>query len=629
MAVEFTAAVGALMRLKRLFARTIKPARDALTFALSALLLAASPAWADDPPPLTIGVPGPVILNESGQPYTSGNGTTTTQLQAVVVSSERGLNIPFTNLTGVDPNYFLPTQIVYQVVANAPQFLTVGNSTGRYEFETGSASLPIIDSQFPNETFSDSRAYRLFETNTINTVNVGGGVTATIRAGGVERASATAASAADAQSQALGQLRALNLPGRRLPAIVTSSGVVESVSESRVSAITARDTYVATIVTFGPEQIVIGARGRCEQFVTNCQGGLTYAVGDDETNYNTYLLEDVYVTNTITRTITSSGEIVLDIPFAAYGRVHPAAQTMAFEQSGAFLTRALHSGNARPTAPLGDAQQRWSVFLEGARRSSDFDADGAVAASDGDFTGARGGFTFAATPALTLGAIGESGDWSWALHDAVLPEHADDAQTWRFGGFASWRPQSWRIALAGFGGQARVRSLASSSLGGGTSTALYDADVYGAGAEIGYAIPVQGLTVTPNVGVDWLGWRAPAFEETGGLAPLSVASASRDQKRFHFGVSADYEAARWNIGGYVRGTYVDGDRTGLVIASDGVSAPGSFVIEGPASDRRQAEIGAHIDYAPRPDVVLSLSGDARGGEQSQSYGLQWGLRIAL
>lgn len=47
---------------------------------------------------------------------------------------------------------------------------------------------------------------------------------------------------------------------------------------------------------------------------------------------------------------------------------------------------------------------------------------------------------------------------------------------------------------------------------------------------MGRDFAMNGLTVTPSVGVDWLRWDAGAFREEGGLALLNIAGATRDQR---------------------------------------------------------------------------------------------------
>ncbi|MFT4028171.1 MAG: autotransporter outer membrane beta-barrel domain-containing protein [Novosphingobium sp.] len=592
-------------------------------FAAGASLIGASGAALAQaaPPPLVVGSAGPVILQPNGQPYTQNIGNGNQSVRATVTSSERGLNIAFTNLLEVDPNFFLPSQVFGP---NGP--VTVGTVTARYGFETGSVGGQQPQQQpSVSEGFGESAAYRLFETANTVTVNVGGGITANVRAGGVQLASAIAPDAASAQDSALSQLGALNLPGRRLPAVVTSSGVTESTAETSVSAITARDTYVVTIVTFGPAPILIGKLGRCQEFLTGCQGGLTYPVGDDETNYNTFFLEDVYVTRTTTRTVTSSGTILVDIPFAAYGRVHAGVQTAGFDMADRFLARLRRAGAGEGGAELGRAGA--AMFLEATGFDGDYGARGAIAGSHASFTGVRGGISFPVGAGLTLGLAAEGGNWRWRHDDAVLPESAKD-KLWRIGGFLGWRKDAWRIELAAFAGRQSVRSTAGSTLGGGTSTASYDARVYGAGLSAGRGFELGGVTLTPSLALDWLGWHSPAFRETGGLAPLSVAAATRSQLRPSAGLALDYRGTGFTLGASARGFLVTGDRQGFVTASD-VATPGGFGIAGAGAGKQGAELGVHGSVELTGGMELTLAYAARLTDEHTSHSGEAGIRLVF
>lgn len=586
-----------------------------------------SAAWAQAAPPaLTPGTPGPAIVQENGQPYTQNIGNGTQPVHATVTGSERGLNIAFSNLTDIDPNYLTLPQVVVDRVEGMFVLRTVGTNTARYGFEpAGSASGYQFQSGFPESTFTDSYAYRLFETDQINSVTVGGGVSAVVRAGGVQYASATASSAAAAQSQALAQIGALALPGRRLPAVITATGLVESTSEARSSAITARDSYVVTIVTFGPDNIVIGAQGRCQQFVSGCQGGLSYAVGDDETNFNTYLLEDVYVTNTLTRTVTSTGTITIDIPFAAYGRVHAGVQTAGFDLAQRFLARLRRAGSGEGNVALG--RGRATMFLEATGFSGDYAAQGAIAASHAGFEGMRGGVTLPLGEHLTLGLAAEGGHWRWRHADTVLPESAEDS-LWRIGGLAGWQKGPWHVAAGAFTGRQQVRATASSTLGGGTSRARYAATVLGAGVEAGRAFDLGKLALTPTLALDWLGWHRPAFTESGGLAPLSVAGAKRAQLRPSLGLAADWRGRGFVLGATARGFLVTGDRQGLVSATD-AATPGGFRISGSTAAGSGAELGAHLAVVLAPGISLNAAYAARLAGGHTSHSGEAGIRVAF
>jgi outer membrane autotransporter protein len=486
-------------------------------------------------------------------------------------------------------------------------------------------------------------SYTLTDTQIVRTTMIGGGINANVRIAGTTAVlgSGSALTLGPAVAQAMANANLAGLRGRILPPVVTTTGIVQSDVITGVSSVltgrtdtpTLEDFIAGTSIVNGVrvlDVVVIGPVGRCagrSSFNMSCEGGVQYSLPTGSTSLVVVLDTALTSTTTINRTVTSTGLATVDIPVAAYDRVHPAAQTSGFDQSDRFLARMLRSGDAGFGAALG-RDGRLSMFLEGTAASNDYDARGGVSVSDGSFTGVRGGLAFAASSTLTIGAAGEGGRTRWTLHDAGLPESAR-GDAWRAGAFLRWSPGQWRVQAAGFGGRQQVRSTVSSTFGAGTSTARYDASVYGLGGEVGYAIPAGSFTLTPSIGIDWLGWRAPAFSETGGMAPLTVAAASREQIRPHIGLAADYRGEKVSLGAFARGTLVTGDRQGLVSARDGLSQAGSFAVTGPSSSREEAELGAHIDYALSPAATISISGNARIGSAAASYGGQIGVRVGF
>lgn len=418
----------------------------------------------------------------------------------------------------------------------------------------------------------------------------------------------------------------------------TASATTLIGSTSTTTYTLASQTQTATAgVTVGPGVVQFGVLSACDAptgasatrptCTTGAASTLNVVGGQVNTNVNIDTVSTIDTTITGTDTYLTSEQYLISAVFAAYGRVHPAAQIMALEQSASFLSAIADGDVFRGNARALDGAGRWRLFLEAAGQRQDFDAHRDIAASDGAFAGLRGGAAFALNPQWTIGLIGEEGQWHWDGHDRLLPEQARNANSWRLAGFAEWRGAPWRLTLVGFTGQQTVKSITDS--GAGSAEAQYTGSLYGAGARLGRGFAVGGIVLTPSVGIDWLRWDAGAFTERGGLAPLSIRSATRDQTRLHAGLALNRQSGRWDVGAYLRGTLTSGDRRGRVIASDGVSAEGDFAIDGPTADSRQAEIGGHIDFTPQPGLLLGLSAAARAGEQTKSYGVQFGVRLAL
>lgn len=572
------------------------------------LFTLATPAWAD-PPPL---VKGPVVQLPDAP-------NATTRLWA----TDRGLSVSFTTLSSLVPSY--SNNIPLGLGATGPQ----GYVPFKYGADTATVSVPATVSG----TFTQSIgfAYTLTETNVTKSVQVGGGITAIVRANGTVLGSATAATSAQAQSLALATATAPRLNGRALRApIISAGGVTESVSESTARLLTGRDTYLTDpgIITFGPGPTLSGNMGRCNSNYSSCEGGVTLRLGGNDTDTKVIWFQDLYVTNTTTRTITSSGTVYLDFASAANGFGHPAAQTVGFEISNRFMGRLL---SPQSYAPLGDSGI--SVFVEGTGQTGDLDGAAGLASSSFGFTGLRGGLSSAISDTVSLGAVIEGGHWGWSLHDKAAPEHlAGDSV--RGGAFLDWNAGGWRLNLGAFAGSQQVRSTGSSTQGGGTSVVAYDADVYGAGGEAGYPVAMGNWTLTPLVGISWLGWRTPTFTETGGLAPLTVAAASRDQFRTSVGLGLDQLLDLGDtplaVSAFAKLLGIYGDRTGLISASDGgLSAPGSFAIAGPGSGGVGGEIGAHAALSIAPHAAITLGWSSLLANHATSHAGTIGIRVGL
>lgn len=575
--------------------------------------LAAGGAWADAPPALTT---GPVVTGPGGQP-----------IQSQLLGSERGLAIPFASVADLTPAYAPLDPLDAAIIRVTQRGDTIGPGQpppagpARYAAATGTA---IVASN-TTTSVTQSFAFSVNETQVTHVTNVGGGVTARVRiaGGGPVLASATATTAAAAQSQALAGASLSGVRGRILPPIVSTAGVVEGVSETRSSVLAARDTYMITLVTFGPNQIVTGNLGACNHPLGTCQGGVAVNFDAGSTNFDFHVFQDLYITTTVERTITASGLVTLDIPVAAPGFAHASAQTVGFDLSDRFL-----SGMLPPGGPGEGGEGGTWMFLEGVGgRGSVGDA------SSYDFSGVRGGIGWRPRDGLAVGVVVEGGRASWGMADPLFTE-ASRSSGLQAGAFAQWAPGRWRLGLAGFAGGQDLKTTDTSLAGAGVSHGKVRATVYGFGASAGYPLSVGGFTVTPRVGVSWLGWHTPGYAETGGLAPLTLDAATRSQVRPEAGLGVERafalgERTRLTLGVTGRLFGITGDKSGEVTARDGVS-PSAFAITDPGQGSSGREAGVSAALTVGGGVALYAGYEGRwlqhGGDDSS-----WrvGARVAF
>lgn len=430
-------------------------------------------------------------------------------------------------------------------------------------------------------------------------------------------------------------------------------GTPQRLSSTTTSATTSSTLYSLagisagtpnTVVTFGPAPITIGQRSSCnvaglpsttKPTCTNLPG-TPYNVGDDETNFNTVTTTN-YTINTATTntTTTTTSEVwAIDGTVRQMGTAHAAVQAVAFDIGDIFLARMLAPGQANLGVPLMDGGKptRWTAFLEGFGLTGRLGGSTKVAGSDYTFAGGRGGLTYAVSPDLAVGVAAQGGRTTWGMGDAFSRESAggDDV---RAGMFALYAPGQWRFAAAGFAGRAHV-DTAVLALGFAPSTGAYDATVYGAGAMAGYAFVLGNLTITPHAGVSWYGWHSPSYTETGGLIPLAVNSATREQVRPSLGLAVDRVFALDNgailtVGASGRAFAILGDTDGFVTATFANMPGTTFGVEAPGQGRSAFEIGGYSALAFNRTLSITASFTSRLLTHGSSHTGQAGLKVSF
>jgi hypothetical protein len=575
----------------------------------------ASPALADPPaltavPPVTFDFPN-VTVGQTNLVF-SRRGLNLAVADATVPLPSDGLGL--VGFGSPNPGTAFPASFTPNTTANStpgPCFAVLGpNATV--------AAPAVGECPFQFNVAAGSFSYSLYESQALNVTTVNNGVQATVRiaGGGATLATASGATAGDAAALALAQSNVFGMRGRILRPIVTQSVLTRSVVETTTRRLTGEDFYQYSYTGLGPTVVNVGNRGRCSAAVTNCQGGLQLNVLGDQVVLGLASHLDLYVTTTTQRTITTAGAETIDIPIAAAGIAHPAAQMVGFEMSDYFLRRLIAPGAAGYGAPAGTSAEaaKWSVFFEGMGAFGNYGGSDKIVASRFDMAGGRGGVAYHATPEWTFGAAFEGGHWSWSMPDPQLPENAGGG-AFRGALFAAYAEGPWKIFAAAMGGTQRVNTQGWSFEGAGSSSAAYDAAVYGAGAEGSYAVPLgDGFTARPLLGATWLGWSTPAANEVGGVAPLYLQSAARNQFRPTSGAMLE---KLLDLGGRVvtlqltgRAFAVVGDTRGEVGANDwGSITPYSII--GPRAGVFGGEIGAGAGVAIASNVYVAANWSTR------------------
>lgn len=426
------------------------------------------------------------------------------------------------------------------------------------------------------------------------------------------------------------------------PHLVSSSTTSVTTSSSLYS-LAGSSVTSDTVETFGPNVIMTGARSTCNVGTlpsatkpTCTTGGTPYALAVGEVNYNTITTTNYSIDSATTNiTTTTLSEVwAVDGTVRQIGTAHAATQAVSFDIGDIFLTRMLAPSQANLGTPLlvDGKPSRWTAFLEGFGLTGKLGGSASLPGSDYSFVGGRGGLTYAVSPDLAVGVAAQGGRTGWHMGDSISQESAagDDV---RAGLFALYAPGQWRFAAAGFAGRQHV-DTATSVFGFAPSTGAYDATVYGAGAMAGYAFMVGGVTITPRVGVSWLGWSSPAYTESGGLIPLAVNAATRDQVRPSLGLAVDRafaldSGAILTLGASGRAFAILGDQDGYVTAGFAGFPGTTFGIEAPGQGHNAIELGGYGAVAFSRTFALTASSTSRLLQHGSSHTGQAGLKVSF
>lgn len=518
-----------------------------------------------DPPPLT-GPEGPVIQSPGG-PLTS-----------TLIVSERGLAIPVQAITDLIPQYIL----------NGVTEMIGSEGSASYTPDSGSFT-PIPEPGHLGEFVPASSFAYTATTRQVNvTQEQDGGVRLQARVAGSGATIATTIAAT--LDQAVGAM--LTLPQVAAVAFeryeVEANGVSQTSETTSATVLTGRDTYTSTgLVVFGPDQVPIGNLGRCTVAATDCEGGITLNLSENDSLALAYSVQDLYLTETVTTVITTLHDYVMTLILSgADGTPHVAAQEVGLAGAEGFLSRMLSQGKARAATSPGitrssmggepaDGGPRAFAAFSGATGS--FDAFGLTSSSDwrrGNFTG---GFTYSLAPDWTLGVALDLGQWSWSGGAS----HAE-GESRKFGLFAGYEYENWHLGLSGFAGQDSVESR--DSFG---ATASYDVNTRGLAAELGYEFRQGDWVLTPSLGARWVNWDAPRVTDSAGnviesanisqLQPELGLSVRRSFVTAHGPLDLQLDARLWGLTGDrteagTLGMMVEGPRTGNFAGSLGITA---------------------------------------------------------
>lgn len=375
----------------------------------------------------------------------------------------------------------------------------------------------------------------------------------------------------DGQSAAILAITSAGGPGVIIgtPVLTATSQTVTSSTTTTTYSLADTQTSVRTDILFGPGTVQTGQLTECTGIsglpgttAPSCGPGspVTYVVGDDEANFNT-VLNTTYLIDQDT-VVTQELELFEQYTISGYvqavGSEHAAAVSAIGEENTRFTRRLLAEivSGRRSGAGLADFAQSG----KGSTTTGWANGFGWTDSGDDDdrsALGLDGGASFDVSESFRVG-FGISQGWI----DSSGDEGGNaDAELTEIGVAAAWRHESLYLGLAGVAGFGEVDSS------GFEARADYDTSLVSTAAELGYDIALDGLTLTPFIGGQWVWIETDGF--TGkGVAALTSNGSNNDFGEGWIGLMASGTIERVTLSAYGR----------LVAYSDeDIAVPVSFV----------------------------------------------------
>ncbi len=414
------------------------------------------------------------------------------------------------------------------------------------------------------------------------------------------------------QTAAIAAITTAGGPGVVIGApVLTSSSTTNSSSSVTVYSLASSVNTFNTLVTFGPDVIVIGA-------LTNCSGlsslpgptpptctstvGDSFTLADGETNFNT--THDTVATIDQTTTVTNT--------------------TNLFEQytiSG--VVQAIGGEHAAAVSAIGDENQRFSQVLlsnivAGGAGASDvaafaipgsggpamgwaegFGWTGHGASDKRSGAGLEGGLAVNVSEQVKLG-FGVSHGWvDTSLNNGT---GSADAELTELGLAASWADNGLYLGVVGIAGFGSVDTT------GLASSASYDTTLFSAAGEAGYHIGMDGFTLTPHVGGQWLHISTDNFTGAGAPALTSQGSSNSFGKGW-LGLKATGQSDGLALSGYARLVAYADENISLPVSF--VGSPTILAITGAERDTLGVEAGLSAGLTLTDNLDASLGYDIR------------------
>jgi hypothetical protein len=389
----------------------------------------------------------------------------------------------------------------------------------------------------------------------------------------------------------------------------TASSSTTTTTSSTTYSLASTTQIDTTVLTFGPERILIGQLTVCtgisslpSSTAPTCGAGnpTPYDLADAEINFNTNIATTFNIDQltTTTNTTTQFEQYTITGTVRRIGSVH-ALTTEAGGDATSLFAQKLRS--------VGDGELQRGVWFSGYGWFGKRDSNGEIAGDERHGRGIslgyanslgkgfRGGVGFdKGTTKLTLDTVGERGT----------------VDLTQFGAHLDYERGGFRLRFANANGWGTVKTTTAPSDLEFFTTANYNLTTNSLSGEASYALSLGKWKVTPNAGIEWRRVKNDGFTESG-IFGLTANAHTTTWNRGWAGTAVERpigEGGLFKV--YGRATFNGNDRV-LLPVTFAILGGGMMNLESPDYGKIGSEAGASILFPVTKNTFLYAAYDTR------------------
>jgi outer membrane autotransporter protein len=298
----------------------------------------------------------------------------------------------------------------------------------------------------------------------------------------------------------------------------------------------------------------------------------------------------------------------------------------AFHSTGAPRSNNPAGGGADMDVPASAASRdpRYRTWFEGYGLTSRMDPQADFAGDTRKTWGGVAGLGMAVMPGMSVGVSVDQSRTKVKVDPLAQSATIDLTQ---IGANAAFDAGAWTFAIAGVRGFADIDTRREDPRG--PSLAAYDANIWGAIAELSYLWSSGNWRVVPKLGADWSRVYSDAYSETGGGAPVTAGDQTTRRTRIFGAVEVGHTwfsaSTMFDLSGYARVVNIVSQDIGLL----SMSSPGfiPIAVQGVSESRTGLDAGAGATWRLSQAMRLYAVYDGRFLSNFQSHAGTVGLEL--